>query len=223
MNPSAILGSVVLAASVLTVGAAAQGAAKDEFSTPRWEIGRPLMQGFIGVTEYSKVESDGTSGIDGDKGDLDSFPLIGGGAQWKLGGDRVDLGIEGFFGLSGEADAAAFVVGGGGAVVAVDVDLLLVDIYGGPFASVFLGERWRLYGSAGPLLEFADYEQSGSGGGSESAFGYGLYARSGLEFYIPHFGYLGFGARWSNSEVDLGGDFGDLEIDGLQLMVTVSR
>ena len=73
------------------------------------------------------------------------------------------MGAELMFSLSGRADAAAFVVGGGGAAVAIDVDLLIVEIFGGPFVSMDLGEKWRLYGAAGPVLQFADYDQSGNG------------------------------------------------------------
>ena len=82
------------------------------------------------------------------EGELDQLPLLGGGGQWKLGGRRVDLGLEGLLGLSGRADAEAFAIGGGGAAVAVDVDLLLIDVYGGPFASMFLGDKLRVYAAA---------------------------------------------------------------------------
>ena len=34
---------------------------------------------------------------------------------------------------------------------------------------------------------------------------------------------IGIGARWSDSEIDLGGSLGDLEIEGLQGLITVSR
>lgn len=191
-----------------------------------WFNGQPLMQGFIGFSAFSdvSVDSDGPVRIDGDRGELDELPLIGGGAQWKLGGRRIDLGFEGLLAFSGRADAEAFVVGGGGAAVAIDVDLLLFDLYGGPFASVFLGDKLRLYGAAGPLMQFADYDQTGGGFGDDgSGFGVGWYARTGLEFVLPSRTMIGFGVRWSDSEIDLGGSLGDLEMDGLQGLFTVSR
>lgn len=193
---------------------------------PRWPVGHPVMQGFIGVSAFNEVtvEGDGGGRIDGDEGDLDRLPLIGGGGQWKMGGRRMDFGLEGMLSFSGRADAEAFVIGGGGAAVAVDVDLLVLEFFGGPFASLFLGDRLRVYGGAGPLLQFADYEQEGNGLADDgSGFGSGWYARTGLEFTLPSRTLIGFGVRWSDTTVDLGGGLGDLEIDGLQGVVTVSR
>jgi len=191
-----------------------------------WRPGQSLAQGFLGVSYFQDVsiDLDGPGRIDGDEGDLDELPVIGGGGQWKLGGDRIDFGIEGLLSFSGRADAAAFVVGGGGAAVAVNVDLLIFELYGGPFASMFLGEKARVYGAAGPLLQWANYNQSGNGFGEDgSGFGAGYYARTGIEFVLPSRTLIGFGARWSDSSVDLGGNLGDLEIDGLQVLFTVSR
>ena len=159
-----------------------------------------------------------------DDGDLDELPVIGGGAQWKLGGERVDFGLEGLMSFSWRANAEAFVIGGGGAAVAVDVDISLFELYGGPFASLFLGDKLRLHGAAGPILQFADYEQEGGGLADDgSGFGAGWYARTGLEFVLPARTLLGFGVRWSDSTVDLGSGLGDLELEGLQAVVTVSR
>ena len=144
---------------------------------PLWSRQQPLMQGFFGVTEFQKVSVDlpGGGHIDGDKGDLDQLPLLGGGAQWKLGGDRIDWGLEGLMSFAWRSDATAFVVGGGGAAVAVDTDLLIFELFGGPFASTFLGDKVRVYGGAGPLLQWASFDQDVGDGGS--GFGSGVYAR----------------------------------------------
>ena len=191
-----------------------------------WQPGQALMHGFFGITEFSdiSVDSSGPGSVDGDRGDLDELPLIGGGAQWKLSGERIDFGLEGLFSFAWSSDATAFVVGGGGAAVAVDVDLLLFEFYGGPFASMFLGEKVRAYGAAGPLFQWSNYDQTGNGLADDgSGFGYGYYARTGLEFALASRTFLGLGVRWSESEVDLGGNLDDLQIDGLQWMITVSR
>ncbi|HEX6885208.1 MAG TPA: hypothetical protein VF530_17675 [Planctomycetota bacterium] len=195
-------------------------------TAPRWNVGQPLMQGFFGASEFERVEvdTDGPGEVDGDRGELDTLPVIGGGAQWKLGGERLDYGLEGLMSFSWRGDAEAFVVGGGGAAVAVDVDVLLFELFGGPFASVFLGEKARLYGAAGPVMQWADYSQSGNGLGDDgSGFGVGWYARTGVELALPSRTWLGFGVRWSDSTIDLGGNLGDLDIEGLQAVLTVSR
>ena len=190
-----------------------------------WANGQALLQGFVGYTSFEKVEADGdTSTIDGDRGDLDQLPLIGGGAQWKFGGRRFDFGLEGLLSFAGSANAAAVSVGGSGTVVAVSVDLLLFDLYGGAFASVFLGDKLRLYGAAGPLLQWAEWDQSGNAlDDNGSGFGVGTYARTGFEFVLPSHVLVGLGVRWSDSSVDLGGDLGDLDIEGFQGLFTVSR
>lgn len=193
---------------------------------PDWHPGQALMQGFLGVSQFEHVSVDdgGPGEVDGDDGDLDQLPLIGGGGQWKLGGERVDFGLEGLLSFGWQGDAEAFVIGSGGAAVAIDVDLLVFELFGGPFASVFLGDKLRLYGAAGPLLQWADYSQEGNGLADDgSGFGAGWYARTGLEFVLPSRTLIGFGVRWSESTVDLGGSLGDLELEGLQAVLTVSR
>ena len=193
---------------------------------PDWNVGQSLHQGFLGVTQYTTIDRNGggTPSVDGDEGNLDTIPIIGGGAQYKMGGEKVDYGLEGLFSFGGRANASAFAAGGGGAAVAVDVDLLVFDFYGGPFVSTFLGDNVRLYAGAGPLLEWAEYDQSDSvGHESGSGFGYGGYARTGIEFVMPSRTLVGFGVRWSNTTVDLGGGLGDLDMEGFQLLFTVSR
>jgi len=194
-------------------------------SAPTWHVRQPMMQGFLGANlfQHVEVDTDGPTHVDGDRGDLDELPLIGGGAQWKLGGERVDFGFEGMLSFAWRSDATAFVVGGGGAAVAVDVDLMIFELFGGPFASAFLGDRVRVYGAAGPLLQWANYDQSGSLGEDGSGFGTGLYARTGIEFLASRRTWIGFGVRWSDSSVDLGGNLGDLDIDGVQAALTVSN
>ncbi len=194
---------------------------------PGWFIGQPLFQGFFGASLLEQVDitSGGNVEVDGDDGSLDQLPLIGGGAQWKLAGDDVDVGLEGLFSFSGRANAEAFAFGGGGAVVAIDVDLLLIDVYGGPFVSLDLGDHARIYGAGGPVMQFADWDQELDDDTREDGdgFGTGFYARAGIEFEIPTGDFIGFGVRWSDTTVDLSGGLGDLEIEGVQVVFTVSR
>jgi len=189
---------------------------------PVWHDGQTLLQGYFGVSDYRKVRVDAIGAPDVESDDA-QLPLIGGGAQLKLGGGRLDAGLEGMISFTSRADIAAFAASGSGAVVAVDVDLLLVDLYGGPFLSVFLGDRLRVYAATGPLMEWASYGQSGNGADDEgTGFGTGAYARGGLEWVLGPDVMLGFGLRWSDSTVDLG-QMGDMELDGVQYMVTLSR
>ncbi len=192
---------------------------------PLWRTGQTYMQGFFGWTDYSDVSVDfGSDAINGEDGDLDSMPILGGGGQYKLGGERLDFGLEGLFSFGGRANAAAFAVGGGGAAIAVDVDLFLFELYGGPFVSMFIGKSLRVYGAVGPLLQWAYYDQAIGGAHDDgNGFGTGVYARAGFEILLPSRTMLGFGARWSDSSIDLGGSLGDLDIEGIEYMITVTR
>lgn len=196
-------------------------------SGSRWAEGRTMVQGYFGVLNLSKADREGGSVAPVEGGDdFESIPSLGGGGMYKLGGKRMDWGLEGMLAFSGRANAAAFVAGGGGAAVAVDVDMMVFDLYGGPFVSMFLGDRLRLYGAAGGLLQWASWDQDGPAAissGDGDGFGSGVYARTGLEFLINPGMLLGFGARWSDSTIDLSGGLGDLDIEGVQYVVTISR
>jgi hypothetical protein len=191
---------------------------------PRWRQGAPLMQGFFGAVLYEGERSGGTRPeVDIEYDDM-QVPTIGGGAQWKLAGDRIDIGVEAMLAFSWRSDATAIAVGGGGAAVAVDVDLFVFDLYGGPFASMFLGDNVRLYASVGPLMQWAEYEESSLfDDGNSSGFGLGYYARTGLELMVGRGSMIGMGVRWSDSAVDLSSESGDLDLRGVQIALTFSQ
>lgn len=194
-----------------------------------WPVGAPLLQGYFGASLLEGIDRQGGSlpPADGADDDLAQYPILGGGAQWKLGGERVDFGFEGMLGFGWRANATAFAVGGGGAAIALNVDLTVFELYGGPFVSMFLNERLRAYAAAGPVMQWADYSQEGPLGqgldGSGSGFGTGLYARTGLELATSPATLVGLGVRWFDTTVDLSGGLGDLDVDGLQVVLTVSR
>jgi hypothetical protein len=195
---------------------------------PRWETGQLVMQGFLGASFFQTVQLTGGSGpeVDGSGESLAQMPTIGGGGMFKLGGDGVDFGLELMFSFSGRANASAIAIGGGGAVIAVSVDMFLFELYGGPFANVFLGNDTRVYASAGPLMEWADFTQQSDSANIDDhghGFGTGFYARTGIEFALPDRTMIGFGVRWSKSTVDLDNSLGTLDLDGFQVVLTVTE
>jgi hypothetical protein len=193
---------------------------------PQWRDGQLVLQGFFGVNEYENFErtGGGTPNVDGSDEDASELPVLGGGGQWKLAGRNIDFGMELMFSFAWRANATAFAVGGGGAAIAVDVDTFTTELYGGPFANIFLGDKARVYASVGPLLQWASYDQESALDvidDSGSGFGTGYYARTGIEFAMGRGTMIGLGVRWSESEVDLG-SAGDLEFDGIQWALTVT-
>jgi hypothetical protein len=209
-------------------------AAADRYEPPppqsyrygHWPRARTMLQGYFGANLFDTMQRSGGTlpPIDGSGESSAQMPVIGGGAQCKLAGDRVDLGVEAMLGLGWRSSGTAFVSGGSGAVVAVDVGLLLIDLYGGPFVNVFLDESVRVYAAAGPLMQWADYEQDGPdplNTGAGTGFGLGYYTRAGIE---ADFGgtLIGLGVRWSQSTIDLSGGQGELDLDGIQVALTVA-
>ena len=191
---------------------------------PRQEVGQLLLQGFVGVgyPESITLEPD----IEIDETELDNLPVIGGGGQLKLAGEHIDFGVEALMSFAFRSDLAAFAFGGGGGVVALDVDVFVFDVFGGPYASKLFGDRVRLYAGAGPILSWVEYSQQEEDTAEDEdgdGFGAGVYTRGGIEFLLPSGTLVGFGVRWSSAEVDLGDDFGDFELEGVQALITVTR
>jgi len=191
-----------------------------------WNPGQSLLQGYIGAKYLSEfvVSPSGTPPIELADDEYDVLPVVGGGAQLKLAGQGIDFGVEGLIALSGRTDLEAFASSGGTTVAVFDVNLLVVELYGGPFVSKFVGDRLRLYGAAGPLLQWVGYDQDDNVTGQENTdgFGGGVYARTGFEFLLPSNKLVGLGARWSESSVDFNSDFGELDLSGLEVFVTYS-
>jgi hypothetical protein len=192
-----------------------------------WRPGQPVLQGYIGAARLDQVElSGGSSSVDGRSSGVNQYPVIGGGAQWKVAGKRLDFGIEGMIGFGWRSGGSAFVSDGGGLTVAVKVDLLMIDLYGGPFLSIPLGDRARVYGGAGPVITFADYNQKSEEtieSESGSGFGTGVYGRFGFEFAVWTGAFVGLGARWQDSTISLSGGAGDLEAQGWQYFLSVTQ
>ena len=188
-----------------------------------WRPGDATLQGFIGAS-FLELSTEGSLFRVEDEDA--TFPTIGGGAQWKLAGDRIDFGVEGLLQFAWNGDVAAFVSNGSGTALAVDINMLIFDLYGGPFANIMLGGKTRVYAGAGPLLRWASYDQDGPGAlasGDGDGFGAGYYARTGIEFEVQRNTMVGFGARWTDCEVDIGGSFGDVDLQGVDVFVTVTQ
>jgi hypothetical protein len=113
-------------------------------------------------------------------------------------------------------------------VITTDIDLLVTDLFIGPYGEFLLGERWRVYGAAGGLMEFvhgdADIDDPNTGQSkvNDDAFGGGVYARTGLEFVLSSGVSVGFGVRWVDSNVDFGDPLGEYDLERVQWLFTVT-
>lgn len=194
-----------------------------------WPVGASLAQGYFGVhfVDHARLDGGTVPPVDLDDDALATLPTIGGGTQYKLGGKHVSWGLEAMIDFAGQADALAFYSGSGGALVAIDVDLASLGLGGGPFLSVFLNDRLRAYAAGGALMQWTWYDQEGATSADTfdgDGFGTGWYTRAGIELLLPDMAtLLGVGGRWSDTNVDLSGGLGDIELRGTQVLVTVTR
>lgn len=189
-----------------------------------------VLQGMVGL---SFVEPDGEELYGGigqtQSSDDATMPTLGAAFQYPLTGQRVRVGMEGGFSLGWQGDFDSAVLGNGAAVIVVDSELVLWDVFVGLFADMFVGERWRLYAGAGPLMQFgsidADYDDPLLGRQSldDDGFGGGFYLRTGIDFELYPGTYVGFGYRVLDTELDFSSPLGDLPLWTQQLVFTVSQ
>ena len=190
---------------------------------------RHLVQGFFGVMEFNDATQGSTDppGIEVDNSDM-SLPVLGGVFQQALRGDRLQLGVEGGFSVGFRGDRTTVILPNSVVIVA-DNDVLLTDLFGGLYLNKYIGKSLRLYGGAGPLLQYgrADLDYIDQFNVSQeikgSGWGVGLYARAGLEVNLAPGTYVGVGVRWIDSNLNMSGPLDDLDYQAVQYMVTVSK
>ncbi len=188
------------------------------------------VQALLGAVKYDNLKFNNTDGTDPVEIDMSTIPQLGGAWGTIPKGDKFQYGLECSFLLGFKFDKVNYAsVGGSGLYVSISTSMWMFDFAGGPYANLWLTEGIRLYGGTGPLMVYADYrsereETGGSADGTydsnESAFGLGLYARTGIEFQIHERGYLGLGARWNWSNVDFTEVGGSSDLNGIAGFVT---
>ena len=119
---------------------------------------------------------------------------------------------------------------GGGIRISLKASIWTFDLAGGLYANLFVdkGRKVRIYAGAGPLMNFASYRTESEYDDdvtpteteSESAFGVGVYARTGLEFRVHYRGTLGMGARGTWASVDFTEYGGSSDLVGIAGFVT---
>jgi hypothetical protein len=188
------------------------------------------VQGQIGFIDLDTdaIELDDPADVVTDGGGA-NMPTIGAAVQMAGIGQRaVTAGVEWGGTLSWENDRGAVAAGNGTVVVVSDNDYLLADVFAGLYVNVDLGERWRIYGGAGPLLQYGridlEYIDESNNlidvGGD--GFGLGTYVRAGIERTIGATT-VGIGARWMRSSIDPGSGIDELDLEGVQYLITATQ
>lgn len=187
------------------------------------------VQGIVGITQFSSgpaIAAPGTNVVnDGEQ----TFPMLGGAFQHSMTDGDIRFGIEGGLSGSWQSTRTVLALGNGAIVTQRENDLLLLDGFVGAYASIPLEGGWRIYGGAGPLLQYASVktlsvdQPPGSERDAVDGVGGGWYARAGFELELGGPLLLGFGARWVDSYAYLGPDFRDVIVEGVQFGLTLSQ
>lgn len=185
------------------------------------------VQALLGAVQFENLKLDVENGTETEEIDLSLIPQLGAGWGTLPKGDRFQYGLECSFLLGFKIDNISFISSGGAATIRISSSMWMFDLAGGPYASLFLDKkhRVRIYAAGGPLMTYADYSSDRDEGGTientnESAFGIGLYARTGFEFRIYEAGMLGLGVRGSWANLDFSEVGGSSELTGIAAFVS---
>jgi hypothetical protein len=188
------------------------------------------VQALLGAVRFENLSLDIPDSADSREIDLSTLPQLGGAWTTLPLGDRLQVGLEASFLLGFKADKVNYIAaGGGGLVISISTSLWLFDLAGGAYANLFLdkGRNVRIYGGAGPLLMYADYRSDKEFDDStpdeeerKTAFGAGVYARTGIEIRVHETGMVGLGARGTWAHLDFSEVGGRSDLAGIGVFAT---
>ncbi|VGO21342.1 outer membrane beta-barrel protein [Pontiella sulfatireligans] len=189
------------------------------------------VQALLGAMKFDDLKIDVEGSGTQEKADLSTVPQVGGAWGTLPLGNRIQVGLEATFLVGWRTDNIEYIEINSGLRARVSTSMWMFDLAGGPYINLFLdeGKRVRVYGAAGPLLMYANYDADKDYDGdnsydenddSESAFGFGAYGRAGIEFRIHERGMLGMGARILYANLDLSDVGGTTDVKGIAGFVT---
>jgi hypothetical protein len=195
-----------------------------------------LFQVMLGAVRYSNLNLNYQSTKDPSLEATSTFtwmPLLGVSGGIPLIQKPVALGLEGGVLFSWMSDSVRATGADGSINIHIDNQLYLLDLFIGPYVSAEIEKRVHVYGGLGPLLMFGqnnnqnnEYlqlpDQTTYDSYTSSAFGPGLYARTGIEFRLKNNSWMGVGVRGFMSRLNFNNVSGTTDINGLQLMITYS-
>lgn len=181
------------------------------------------IQALLGGVVYDDLVFETNDGDDGTYTDMSTLPQLGGAWGTLPKGEKLQFGLEASFLLGFKFDDVTTYNGNNAVYVDVSSSLWLFDIAGGAYANLPLGNKLRLYAGAGPLMMIGIYNSDSSFGNikvSETAYGFGAYARTGLELRVHNGGFLGAGVRGNWCNIDFSDVGGASEISGTAVFLT---
>jgi len=193
-----------------------------------WEEGYNV-QALLGAAKFEglKFAVDGAS----EKIDLSLFPQFGGAWGTTPIGDYFQYGLECSFLFGFMADDVSFrSTTSVGTLIRISASMWMIDFAGGGYMSLYLNKSrsLRVYLAGGPLMTFFNYRSQEDDEASipeyedqdESAFGIGLYARTGVEFRVYDAGMLGMGIRGTWNTVNFSDVGGNSDLTGVAAFIS---
>lgn len=199
------------------------------------------VQAFIGAAEFDEEQMTfaKTSSDDPDAttaNDLSSMPFLGFGGQYAFSDGTSHFGLDGTILFGWRARDSSVAAGNGQARIKLDTDLWLIDLAMGVYAQTMLGDHWRVYVAAGPLMLFGEYAEEAEEddpevttteaddhSSSDSGFGVGGYARAGLEYRLANNAFMGLCVRGVATNLEFDSARDDSGLSGVQGFLTYSQ
>jgi len=186
------------------------------------------IQGFVGIIDVNPEPTQLNSALGSIVEEDEPTTAVFGATAFNplVRGNYLEFGGE--IGGSYASALEGGLIDNGSAIVPSDNEVTLGDFFIGLYLNAFLAQRVRVYVSGGPSLQYGrvDYEFRDSTGRrvgvGDSGYGGGIYARAGIEFEVRPGHYAGFGARWIDSTVNLGGGLADYDFEAFQFLFTVT-
>jgi hypothetical protein len=204
-------------------------------------LGRSYFQGLVGASGFNEDKLTFAEPALNDPGavstnDLSNMPYLGIAGQYALFGTESQVGVDASLLFGWRSDDTSIIAGNGLARVAIDSELWLADLCIGLYAQTLLGNRWRLYGAAGPMMLFGEYSDDtkeedltvtpvaeANNSNNESVFGVGGYAKIGLEYRLSDDAFMGIAVRGIATNLEFERTLEDGGLTGIQGFVTFTR
>lgn len=175
----------------------------------------PSIQALLGAVRYDDIVVDNGYGGYSGTVDVSTMPQFGGVWSTAPKGDKLQIGLECNFLMGFNYGSAAYTTTTPASRISVDYNVWMFELAGGVYGHLFFGKNdmVRLYAATGPLIMSSILHAYTYKDGlvddsyyynSEYSFGWGFYARTGIELRVKEYGMLGLGVRGSWADTDIG-------------------
>jgi len=205
------------------------------------EIPPTYVQVFIGAAQFNEDRMTFQKAADDDpdtitKNDLSTMPYVGIGGQYAFAAAESHIGLDATLLFGWRSHNSSVTAGNGQAYVKLDTELWMLDLAMGLYAQTVLGDHWRLYAAAGPLMLFAGYTEdaeeedleaspteTSKDSNTDSEFGIGGYARVGAEYRLQNGAFMGVCVRGVKTNLEFNSTVDNGGLDGVQGFLTYSQ